>query len=242
MSVEFGDPLGVEATQHRQEARLVRRDVEVGDAEQERLIALVGTAVDQVGRLGVGARHDDPGHAHDVELEPRGVETLDLLIRRHQHLAALMTALLGAGTLVLDVVPGHAGFDESTDQVSHVRIAAMAGVGVGDDERAVVHGGRGGTLLVSHLQPQVMLIAIRGQQRTDQAGGLVGHLAQWVARQIGPGILGDRTLRRGRPAAEVDALDAAALHGHCLAGCVRPERGDRPVLREQLAQAGVECR
>ena len=95
--------------------------LEVGGAEDERLVALVAAAVEQVGRLGVGARDDDAGHAHDVELEAGGVETLDLLVRRHQHLAALVAALLRARLLVLDVVARHADLDEAADQVAHVR-------------------------------------------------------------------------------------------------------------------------
>ena len=242
MPVEFGHTLGVEAAQHRQETRLVRRDLQVRHTEQERLIALIGTAVDQVGGLGVGAGHDDSGHAHDVELEPRGVQTLDLLIRGHQHLAALVPALLRAGTLVLDVVSGHAGFDETTNQVAHVRISAVAGVSVGDDEGTVVHRGGGGALLIGHLQPQILLVAIRGQQGAHQAGGLIGHLAQRVARQVRAGVLGDRALGRRRPTAQIDTFDTAALHRHGLARRVRPERGDRLVLAEQLTQAGVEGR
>lgn len=53
VSVEFGDALFVEAAHHRQEAGLVRRDVEVGDAEQERVVAFVSAAVEQVRSLRV---------------------------------------------------------------------------------------------------------------------------------------------------------------------------------------------
>ena len=242
VAVEFGDARVVEAAHHRQEARLVRRDLQVGGAEQERLVALVGAAVDQVGRLGVGARHDDAGHPHDVELEAGGVEPLDLLVGRHQHLAALMAALLRAGALILDVIAGHAGLDEAANQVAHVRITAVAGVGVGDDERPVVVGGGGGALLVGHPQPQVLLIAVGGQQRAHQARSLVGHLAQRIAGEVGAGILADRALGRRRPAAEVDALDAHPLHDHGLARRVGAEGGDALLLREQLAQARVERR
>ncbi len=217
MPVEFGEPRVVEAPHHRQEAGLVRRDLQVGGAEQERLVALVGAAVEQVGRLGVGARDDDARHPHDVELEAGGVEALDLFVGRHQHLAALMAALLGARALVLDVVSGHAGLDEPPDQVAHVRVAAVAGVGVGDDERPVVDRRCSFALLVAHPQAQVLLVAVGGQQGADQAGGLVGHLAQRIAGQVGPGVLADRALGGGRPAAEVDALDAHPLHGHGLA-------------------------
>ena len=240
VAVELGDAGGVEAAHHGQEARLVGRDLEVGGAEQERLVALVGAALDEVGRLGVGAGHDDARHPHDVELEACGVEPLDLLVGRHQHLAALMAALLGARPLVLDVVAGHAGLDEAADQVADVRISTVAGVGVGDDERPVVDRGRGRPLLFGHLQPQEVLVAVGGEQGPHQAGGLVGHLAQRIAGEVGAGVLGDRSLGRGGPAAEVDALDAHSLHGHGLAGGVRPEGGDALLLGEQLAQPLVE--
>ena len=230
----------VEAAHHRQEARLVGRDLQVGGAQQERLVALVGAAVEKVGGLGVRARHDDARHPHDVELEAGGVEALDLLVGRHQHLAALVTALLGAGALVLDVIAGHTGLDETANQVAHVRISAVAGVGVGDDERPVVVGGRGGSLLFGHPQAQVLLIAVGGQQRAHQSGGLVGHLAQRIAGEVGAGILADGALRRGRPTAEIDPLDTHPLHHHGLAGRVRAEGGDALLLGEQFAQARVE--
>ena len=54
MPLQLLDSRLVEPSHHRKEARLVRRDLEVGGAEEERLVALVGAAVDQVCRLGVG--------------------------------------------------------------------------------------------------------------------------------------------------------------------------------------------
>ena len=163
MAVQFLDAQFVEAPQQGQEAGLVRRNVHVGGAEQERLVALVGAAVDQVGRLGVRAGDDDAGHPHDVELEPGGVEPLDLLVRRHQNLPALMAAFFGARPLVLDVVARDADLDEATDQVAHVRVTAVAGVGVSDDERAeVIFLGRG-PLPLTHVQTLVLLIAVGGE-------------------------------------------------------------------------------
>ena len=116
----------------------------------------------------------------------------------------------------------------------------MAGVGVGDDERPVVDRRRPLALLLAHPQAQVLLVAVGGQQRADQAGGLVGHLAERIAGQVGSRILADRALGRGRPPAEVDALDAHPLHGHRLPGRVRAEGGDALALGEQLAQPRVE--
>ena len=57
---------------------------------------------------------------------------------RHENLAALMAALLHAGLLVFDVIAGHAHFHESANQIAHVSVAAVTGVGVGDDEWPIV--------------------------------------------------------------------------------------------------------
>ena len=71
---------------------------------------------------------------------------------------------------------------------------------------------------------------------------LVGHLAQRIAREVGPRVLGGRALGGGRPAAEVDPLDPDPLHRHGLAGRVGAEGGDALALGEELAQAVVERR
>ncbi len=232
----------VEAAHHREEAGFVGRNLEVGDSEQERLVALVGTTVDQIGGLRIGARDDDARHPHDVELEAGGVEALDLFVRGDENLAALMAALLRAGTLVLDVIPGHACLDETANQVAHVWISAVSGVGVGDDERAVVDGRGRGALVVGHPQAQVLLVAIGGEQRAYQTRCLVGYLTQGIAREVRPRVLGGGSLGRRRPATEVDPLDADPLHRHGLARRVRPEGGDALVLGEEFAQAVVERR
>ncbi len=240
VAVDLVDALGVELPDRREERRLVGRDRHVGGTEDERLVPLVAAAVDEVGRLGVGAGHDDPGHAHDVELEAGGVEALHLLAGGHEHLAALVAALLGAGLLVLDVVAGDAHLDEAAHEVAHVGVTAVAGVGVGDDPGAEVHLGSGVALGLAHAGARELLVLVRREEGAYEAGGLVRHLAQGVARQVRARVLGGGPLGRRGPAAEVDALDAGPLHLDHLAGRVRPEAGDRLLLAEQLAEAGVE--
>ena len=159
-----------------------------------------------------------PGHPHDVELEAGGVEALDLFVRRDEDLAALVAALLRAGTLVLDVVAGHARLDETANQVAHVWISTVAGVGVGDDEWPVVDGRRRGALVVGHAQAQVLLVAVSGEQCAHQPRGLVGYLAQGIACEVRTGVLACGSLGRCRPAAEVDPLDTHPLHRHGLTG------------------------
>ena len=130
----------MQAAQDREERDLEARQVDVGRAEDERLIALVAAAVEQRRRLGVGARDDDPRHLHDVELEARGAQALDLLVVGDEDLAALVAALLHARLLILDVIAGDADLDEAADEVAHVGVAAVTGVGVGDDEGPEVDG------------------------------------------------------------------------------------------------------
>ena len=240
MPAQPRDPGLEEALVDRQRADLVGRQVDVGGPEDERLVALVAPAVEQRRRLGVGAGHDDARHLHDVELEAGRVQALDLLVLGDEHLATLVAALLGAGPLILDVVAGDADLDEAANQVADVRVAAVAGVGVGDDERAVVVGGLSASLVIGHPRAEELLVAVRRQQGADDHRGLVGHLAQRVAGQVGAGVFVRRALGRGRPAAEIDPLDAQSLHHHRLSGRVRAERGDALPFREQLAQAVVE--
>ncbi len=177
---------------------------------------------------------------HDVELEAGRVQSLVLLVLRHKHFAALMAALLGARTLVLDVVARNAGFHEAADQVAHVWIAAVAGVGVGDDERPKIPSVRRGALRLSHPRTQILLVAIRREQGAHERRCFVGHLAERIAGEIGSRVLARSALGGGRPAAEVDRLDPHPLHRHRLPRRVRAKSGDAFALREKFAQAIVK--
>ena len=123
-----------------------------------------------------------------------------------------------------------------------MRVTAVAGVGIGDDERAEVIRRCRGALPLTHVQTQVLLIAVGGEQGAHQHRGVVGHLAQGIAGEVGPGIFGGGALGRGCPTAEVDPLDAHPLHAHGLPGRVGAECGDALFRGEQFAQPVVECR
>ena len=97
-------------------------------------------------------------------------------------------------------------------------VTAVPGVGVGDDEGPEIDRRAGFPLLVGHAAAQEVLVAVCRQEGADQAGRLVRHLAQRVAREIGAGILRRRALGGRRPAAEIDALDAEPLHHDGLTG------------------------
>ena len=154
-----------------------------------------------------------------------------------------MTALLDTRLLVLDVVAGHADLDEAAHQVADVLFAAVPRVRVGDDERPEVGLWGRHTLGFGHPRADEGLVLVGGEQGAHDHGRLVWHLTQRIAGEIRTRILGDRALGRGRPAAEVDALDPPPLHRHRLTRRVRAERRDRLLLVEQLPQACVEgCR
>ena len=107
-------------------------------AGEERLVVLVDVGRDDVGGFGVGAREQHRRHAHDVGREARGDQLLHRFLRRHQHLAAHVAALLDRGELVLEVHAGGAGVDHRLHQLEGVQHAAEAGLRVGDDRREPV--------------------------------------------------------------------------------------------------------
>ena len=183
-----------------------------------------------------------PGNAHDVELEAGRVQSLVLLVLCHKHFAALMAALLGARALVLDVVARNAGLHEATDEVANVRVAAVAGVRVGDDERPEVVSLRRGALCLSHPRTQILLVTIRRKQGAHERRRFVGHLAERITGEIRSRILARAALGGRRPAAEVDPFDPHPLHRHRLPRRVRTKRRDALALFEELSQAVMECR
>jgi hypothetical protein len=182
------------------------------------MIALVPASLQERGRFGVGPGHDDTGHLHDVELEARGAQPLDLLVHADEHLPPLVPALFGAGLLVLDVVARHPGLHETTDQIPHVRVATVSGVGVGDDEWPVVDLGGGGTLRLAQARASKALVPVRREQSAHDRRGLVGHLGERIAGQVGSRVLSDGSPGRHGPATQVDALDAHPLQRHRLTG------------------------
>ena len=102
-------------------------------------VAFIDVARQQTRRVGVGASDQ-----HDVGTSTRprqGARPLSVLmncLRRHEHLAAQVAALLLGGELVLEVHARGAGFDHRLHQLEGVERAAEAGLGVGDDRREPV--------------------------------------------------------------------------------------------------------
>ena len=140
-----------------------------------------------------------------------------MLVSRDQNFAALVPALFRARLLIFNVITRHADLNKAPNQIAHMRVSAVAGVGVGDDERTKIDSGRRLALLFGHAGARKMLIAVRGQQRPHQHGRFVGHLAQRIARQVWTGIFIHRAFRRRCPSPQVNTFDAHALDHHALA-------------------------
>src|SRR5690554_5414953 len=230
----------VHAALNREIGALIARHIEVRRAKDEGLIALITVGLHEGRCLGVGTSDDDARDAHHIELKASGVEALDLLLGADKDLTALVTALLGAGLLILDVVTRDANLDEAADEVTDMRISAMTGICIRDDEGAIVDRRVLRTLLLRHAAAKEVLVLIGRKEGADEDCSLIGHLAERIAREVRARILLHRTLRGGRPAAEVDALDADALHRHGLTGRIGAEGRDLLALGEKLAEKLVE--
>ena len=107
-------------------------------ARDERRVGFINVRSHQAGGFGIGARHDQRRHAHDVRGEARGVEGADEAARGHKDLAAQVAALLFGGELVLEMHRGRPGLDHRLHQFESVERAAETRFGVGDDGNEIV--------------------------------------------------------------------------------------------------------
>src|ERR1035438_8753026 len=99
-----------------------------------------------------------------------------------------------------------------------MRVATMAGVRVGDNERPKIDRGSRLALLLGHPHPREVLILVGREKRAYQSGSFIRHLAERVAGQVRTWILCYRSPGGRRPAAQINALHPHPLHHDCLAG------------------------
>ena len=181
---------------------------------------------EELGAVGVGARHQkrrDPG---DVGREPRGDQGADELIRRHQDLAAQVAALLLRGELVLEVDSGGPRLDHPLHQLEGVEGPAEAGLGVGDDRGVPVPPGAAfGVLdLIGSLQRLV--------DSADESGNAV-HGVETLVR-VGAAV---RVRVGGHlPAAAVDGVEPGAHLLDCLIAGDGPQRRNVILSVQELPQ------
>ena len=182
----------------------------------ELLVALVDVAREQIGRESVGAGDDDRRHAGDVGGEPSGVQGADVLLRRHQHLAAEVSALLLGRQLVLPVDAGGAGLDERLRELVRVERSAEAGFGIRDDRCEPV---------LRDLALGVLDLVL-SQQRVVDAPHDRRHRVRGVQALVGVGLPGEVAVGGDLPPGQVDRLQAGAHLLHGLAAGVGAECAD----------------
>ncbi len=175
-------------------------------AGDELAVALVDVGGDQLGALGIGARHHDRGHAAHVGSEPRGVKVALMRRRRDQNLAAEVSALLLGCQLVLEVHAGRAGVDERLHDLEGVERPAEAGLRVGNDRREPVALGAAFR----------MLDLIGADERLVDATAQVGRRIGRVEALVGIDLAGRIGVGRDLPSREIDGLQAGADHLHRL--------------------------
>ncbi|KAJ6443327.1 protein kinase SNF1 [Purpureocillium lavendulum] len=196
-----GEPLVLDALQRV--ARLARRlgrhhqvvqrlELGVGRAEDEGVVARVDGRRDERGGLGVGTGDGDEVAAcirdagserggkltHNVGLRADGDQAANVLADGHEDLAGHVTALLGAGGLVLDVDAGGTLLDEELGELHDGREAAVARVGVGDDGPQVVDVGEGAALRLGRREALLALLAVVEELRHEEVADLVGDGAR----------------------------------------------------------------
>ena len=97
------------------EVNILECDDRLSRAVNEGMIALVVDAIDGGGVIGIGARDDHTGNAHDVVLEPRGIEAGDHFSGGDQDFLSLVATDFTTGALVFDVDCADFALDEFLD-------------------------------------------------------------------------------------------------------------------------------
>ena len=204
--------------------------VGVGGAHDEDVVAGVLVRLDQLGGLGVGARNDDGLCAADVGLQARRHEAVDVLARRHKHLAAHVPALLGAVALVLKVDTGRTGIDHGLGEAHDGSHAAVASVAVGNDRAEVVD-----VVLEVLLGPLLLeLLAVMELLGAEEALHVLGHGVEGIVGEVRAGLHDGRVVRGRLPARHVDGLGEAG-HLRELRDVKAAEGGGAAALLAEVA-------
>src|SRR6185503_9339670 len=107
-------------------------------AGEERAVPLIDVAGDELRAFGIGAGNQDRRDSADVRREARRIEVADRRLRRDQHLAAQMAALLLARQLILEVNARGARFDIGLHDLEAVERSAETRFRIRKDRREPV--------------------------------------------------------------------------------------------------------
>eukprot|EP00123_Amoebidium_parasiticum_P010021 comp19842_c0_seq1/m.23907 comp19842_c0_seq1/g.23907 ORF comp19842_c0_seq1/g.23907 comp19842_c0_seq1/m.23907 type:complete len:574 (+) comp19842_c0_seq1:210-1931(+) len=198
----------------------------LGGPNDERVVTGVDVGRQEGGSLGVRAADNNALDAHYVELEAGSHQAVDVLLDGHQHLAAHVAALLGAGSLILQMDTSSAVLDEHLGQLHDGSQTTVAGVGIGNNGAQVILEGSAQALLHGHLGPGSALAAIMEHLSLEQVVDLLGHGVHGVVGKIGAGLVGGRGSGRALPTGHVDRVEVLG-HLHHLDGVQSTERPRR---------------
>lgn len=128
------------------------------------------------------------GLTHDISLRANGDQTVDVLANRDQDLASHVSALLGSGSLVLDVNARGTLLDKQFGELHDSSEASVAGVCVCNKRPQEIDVGCFG--LVGRAETLFTLLAVVEELGHEQVTDLVGDGGVWVVCEIGAGLVG----------------------------------------------------
>ena len=182
-------------------------------AGQERLVVGVVVGRDQVGGFGVGAGQHDGGHAHHVSSKTCGDQLFAGFLRRHQHLATHVAALLDSGQLVFEVNACSARLDHVLHQFERVQHAAETGFCIGHDGQEVVD-----EFLVAGVDATAPLDFVGALEGVVDAANHGGHRVICIQRLVGVHGFGCVAVSGDLPARQVHGFEAGLGLLHRLTG------------------------
>ena len=183
---------------------------------QEFAIARIDVAGQQVGAVGVGARHDQRGHAHHIGRQPCRHQLLDGFDGRHQDFAAQVAAFLGGRKLVFEVHAGRARFDHGFHQFKGIEVAAETGFSIRDQRSKPVDA----------ILAFGVVNLVGAHERLIDAAAEVGDAIGGIEALVGVHLSSVVGVGGNLPAAYVDRLQPGF---HLLDGLITghgAERGD----------------
>lgn len=189
-------------------------ELRVSDSEDELVVADVDGAADELAALRVCPGEDEVLAPHDVPLEARRVEAVDVLAGRHEDLTGEMAAFLAAVQLVLEVYRGSAVLREELGELENGGETSVPGVTVGDDGPQVVCVGCAGALLRCELPSGIPLLTVVHRLSLGEALDLVRYGVVWVVAEVGGHLVGGCEEGRAGPAGDVEDLLVRRLLGH----------------------------
>ena len=169
----------------------------------------IAIAGDQLRSIGIGSRDQDRRNVENIRSEARCDELLDRFPRRHQNLAAHVSAFLGRGQLIFKMNGGRAGFDHALHQFKCVQNSAEACFRVRHDRQ--------------HPVDRVMTVGmgnlVGSHQRVVDGAHHVRNAVCGIETLVGIHLPAQIRIRRHLPAAQIDGFQPGLGHLYSLVSC-----------------------